>query len=247
MNQFNNQFNQSSVGTTAPTDAGLRDYMVGTYRYMMMSMGVTATVAYFVGQFLAQPENAHFAGIIFSPFALLGFVIAIPVLFGAVGKKLPSMSMGGMLTFLFGFAAFMGVFLSAITMTVSATIIAKIFFMTVALFGALSLFGYTTKTDLTVYFKYAMIGFLVYVGYMVLSMFIPAIQPTGIFQTIVSGAALIFISVITAGKTQMLKRVYYSVSGNALMVSKMSAYGAAMLLLTFINMFQILLSLFGRE
>ena len=92
-----------------------------------------------------------------------------------------------------------------------------------------------------------MIGFLVYVGYMVLSMFIPAIQPTGIFQTIVSGAALIFISVITAGKTQMLKRVYYSVSGNALMVSKMSAYGAAMLLLTFINMFQILLSLFGRE
>ena len=245
MNQFNNQFNQSSVGASAPTDAGLRNFMVGTYRYMMMAMGVTAAVAYFFGQYLLV--NPSVAALVFSPFVLLGFVIAIPVLFGAIGNKLPTMSMGGMLTFLFGFAAFMGVFLSAITVTVSATIIAKIFFMTVALFGALSMFGYTTKTDLTVYLKYAMIGFLVYVGYMVLSMFIPAIQPTGIFQTIVSGAALIFISVITAGKTQMLKRVYYSVSGNALMVSKMSAYGAAMLLLTFINMFQILLSLFGRE
>ena len=151
------------------------------------------------------------------------------------------------MAFLFGFAAFMGIFLSAITVTVDPMIIAKIFFMTVALFGALSLFGYTTRTDLMPYFKYAAIGFAVYVVYMVASSFFPAIAPTGTMQMIVQGVALVFVSVITAGKTQMLKRVYYSAAGDTAMLGKMSAYGAAMLLLTFINMFQILLSLFGRD
>jgi len=240
-----NDFNTQPVGTTAQTDAGLRSFMLGTYRYMAAAMGVTAVVAYFFGQYLMS--NPGLANIIYSPITLLAFVFAIPVLFGTVGKKLPSMSQGGVLAFLFGFSAFMGVFLSAITLAYNPMIIAKVFFMTVALFGALSLFGYTTKTDLMPYFKYAAIGFLVYVGYMVLSAFIPSIAPTGMFETIVSGVALLFISVIAAGKTQMLKRIYYSMAGDTAMLGKMSAYGAAMLLLTFINMFQLLLSLFGRE
>jgi len=240
-----NQFDTRNVAATAPTDAGLRSFMLGTYRYMMMAMGVTAVVAYFFGQYLLA--NPQLGGIIYSPFALLGFVIAIPVLFGAVGKKLPSMSHGGMMAFLFGFAAFMGIFMSAIALRYDPMIIAKIFFMTVALFGALSMFGYTTRTDLMPYLKYAAIGFLVYVGYMVISSFVPAIAPTGMMQIAVSGVALVMVSVMTAGKTQLLKRIYYSVSGDTAMIGKMSAYGAAMLLLTFINMFQLLLSLFGRE
>ena len=240
-----NNYDATNVATGATTDLGLKSFMSGTYRYMMMAMGVTAVVAFFFGQYMAV--NPAVASLVFSPFVLLGFVIAIPVLFGAVGRKLPSMSQGGVLAFLFGFSAFMGVFLSAVTLAYDPMIIAKIFFMTVALFGALSMFGYTTKTNLMPYFKYAAIGFLVYVVYMVASSFFPAIAPTGMMQTIVQGVALVFISVITAGKTQMLKQVYYSAAGNTAMLSKMSAYGAAMLLLTFINMFQILLSLFGRD
>ena len=157
------------------------------------------------------------------------------------------MSKGGVLTFLFGFSAFMGIFLSAVTVSVDPMIISKIFFMTVALFGALSMFGYTTRTDLMPYLKYAAIGFAVYVVYMVASSFFPAIAPTGTMQMIVQGFALVAISVMAAGKTQMLKRTYYSAAGDTAMLGKMSAYGAAMLLLTFINMFQILMSLFGRE
>jgi FtsH-binding integral membrane protein len=240
-----NQYDATNVATGATTDLGLKSFMLGTYRYMMMAMGVTAVVAYFFGQYMVA--NPAVAGLVFSPFVLLGFVIAIPVLFGTVGAKLPSMSKGGVLAFLFGFSAFMGVFLSAVSFTYDPTIIAKIFFMTVALFGALSMFGYTTKTDLMPYLKFAAIGFLIYVVYMVASSFFPAIAPTGTLQMVVQGVALVLISVIAASKTQMLKRTYYSAAGNTAMLDKMSAYGAAMLLLTFINMFQILLSLFGRE
>ena len=80
-------------------------------------------------------------------------------------------------------------------------------------------------------------------------MFIPALSVTagGTFGMIINIVALVAIAVITAWETQMLKRVYYGSSGNPAMMNKLSAFGAASLLLAFINMFQILMSLFGRE
>jgi FtsH-binding integral membrane protein len=157
------------------------------------------------------------------------------------------MSKGGVLTFLFGFAAFMGIFMSVITLQFRVEVIAKIFFMTVALFGALSVFGHTTNKDLSGVAKIAGAAFLAYVAFMVLGMFFPSIAPTGAFEMIVTAIALVAISVLVAWKTQMLKQLYYGYAGNAGMVEKMAAYGAAMLLLSFINMFQLLLSLFGNE
>lgn len=171
----------------------------------------------------------------------------IMVGFGMVGRKLPSMSLGGVLAFLFGFAAFMGVFMSAIGMFYSPTIIAKIFFMTVALFAGLSLFGYSTGFNLSSIIKYAIIAFFAYIAINVLGMFIPALAPTGVADMVITAIALVAISVIIAWETQMLKRVYYGSAGNPAMMKKLSAFGAASLLLSFINLFQILLSLFGRE
>ncbi len=234
-----------SVGNYASTDVGLKNFMLGTYRYMAAAMAVTATVAYFGGQFLVANQGG--LGILRSPFILLAFVIAIPLLFGAVGRKLPSMSLGGVLTFLFGFAAFLGVFMSVITIFYPAEVIAKIFFMTVALFAALSFFGHTTERNLSAYIKYAVAAVIAYIAIMLLGAFVPALQLSGPFEMAVSGIALLAFAFITAWETQMLKRVYYSIQGNAAMESKMSAYGAASLLLVFVNMFQILLSLFGRE
>ncbi len=236
-----NDFNQQAVGTQAETDLGLKSFMLGTYRYMMLAMGVTAAVAYFGAPYFAQ------MGFLRSPFALLGFVIAIPLLFGAVGAKLHTMSKGGVLAFLFGFAAFLGVFVSAITIVYPGVVLAKVFFMTVAMFGALSLFGYSTGRNLSTFVKYAFAAFLGYVAINVLGMFFPALRPTGTMDIIINVIALAAIAMITAWETQMLKRVYYSMAGNAAMLGKMSAYGAASLLLAFVNMFQILLSLFGRE
>lgn len=227
----------------AETDVGLKNFMLGTYRYMAMAMAVTASVAYFGGLFIKS--NPALLKLLYNPITLLGFVIAIPVLFGAVGRKLPSMSMGGTLTFLFGFAAFLGVFMAAVSLFTPGIVIAKIFFMTVAMFGALSLFGYTTNRDLGAFVKYAIAAFFAYIGISLLGAFIPALRPTGPLEIIINVVALGAIAMITAWETQYLKQVYYSVAGNAAMLGKMAAFGAASLLLSFVNMFNILLSLFG--
>jgi FtsH-binding integral membrane protein len=240
-----NDFNTHPTQAQSSTDVGLRNFMLGTYRYMAMAMAVTAGVAYFVGQMIPQVPALY--DILYNPISLIGFIIAIPLLFGAVGSKLHSMSKGGVLAFLFGFAAFLGLFMAAVSIHTPGMVIAKIFFMTVAMFAALSLFGYTTERNLSTFIKYAIAAFMAYVGISVLGMIFPALRPTGPLEIIINVVALAAIAFITAWETQMLKRIYYSVAGNAAMLGKMSAYGAASLLLAFVNMFQILLSLFGNE
>jgi len=107
MNQFNN-----AVGNSAQVDLGLKNFMLGTYRYMAIAMVVTATVAFFGGQAIqADPQLMR---VLRNPLLLIGFMIAIPFLFAGVGRKLPTMSLGGVQAFLFGFAAFMGIFMSAV-------------------------------------------------------------------------------------------------------------------------------------
>jgi len=82
---------------------------------------------------------------------------------------------------------------------------------------------------------------------MVLGMFIPALAPTGGVLMVIQILALAAIAVITAWETQFLKNVYYSVAGDVAMQNKLSAFGAASLLLSFVNMFKLLFSLFGSE
>lgn len=243
---MNEQYNRS-VGVSGETDLGLKSFMLGTYRYMAMAMGVTAVVAFLVGQ--AIIANPALIGLIYNPVVAIASIVIIMFGFGAVGKKLPSMSLGGVLTFLFGFAAFMGVLMSAYASLYNPMIVAKIFFMTVAMFAGLSLFGYTTGFNLSSIIKYAAAAFMGYIAIAVVGMFIPALSVTagGTFGIVINVVALAAIAVITAWETQMLKRIYYGSVGNPAMMKKLSAFGAASLLLAFINMFQILMSLFGRE
>ena len=121
--------------------------------------------------------------------------------------------------------------------------------MTVAMFAGLSLFGYTTGFNLSSIIKYAAAAFMGYILIAVVGMFVPALSVTagGTFGIVINVIALAAIAVITAWETQMLKRIYYGSVGNPAMMKKLSAFGAASLLLAFINMFQILMSLFGRE
>jgi len=242
-----NDFRTGAIGQSATTDVGLRDFMRGTYRYMAMAMAVTAGVAFFVGQ--AIIGNPALLGLIYNPVvALISFGVIV-FGFGAVGRKLPSMSLNGVRGFLFGFAAFMGVLMSAYASVYDPMIVAKIFFMTVAMFGALSLFGYTTEFNLNSIIKYAAAAFLGYILVGFIGMFYAPFSVTsgGTMGMVMNIIGLVAIAVITAWETQMLKRTYHAVAGNPAMANKMSAFGAASLLLSFINMFTILMNLFGRE
>lgn len=242
MNDYNNP-----VSHGAETDLGLRSFMLGTYRYMAMAMAVTAGVAFFVGQ--AIIANPNLLGLVYNPVVAIASFFIIVFGFGAVGRKLPSMSLGGVLAFLFGFAAFMGVLMSAYAALYNPMIVAKIFFMTVAMFGALSLFGYTTGFNLNAIIKYAVAAFLGFIIVGFVGMFVPALSIVGggTFAIVMNVIALAAIAAITAWETQTLKRIYYGSVGNPEMMKKLSAFGAASLLLAFINMFSILMNLFGRE
>lgn len=243
---MNEQYNRT-VGVSGETDLGLKNFMLGTYRYMAMAMGVTAIVAFVVGQ--AILANPALLGLIYNPVVAIATFLIIVFGFGAVGRKLPSMSLGGVLTFLFGFAAFMGVMMSAYASIYNPMIVAKIFFMTVAMFAGLSLFGYTTGFNLNSIIKYAAAAFFGYILIGLVGMFVPAMSvfSGGTFGMIINIVALAAIAVITAWETQTLKRIYYGSVGNPTMMKKLSAFGAASLLLAFINMFTILMNLFGRE
>ena len=204
-----NQFNRT-VGVQSDTDLGLKSFMLGTYRYMAMAMGVTATVAFFVGQ--AILANPSLIGLIYNPVVAIASFFIIMFGFGAVGKKLPSMSLGGVQAFLFGFAAFMGVLMSAYASLYDPYIVAKIFFMTVAMFGGLSLFGYTTGFNLSSIVKYAFAAFMGYILIGFVGMFVPQLSVFngGMLGMIINIVALAAIAVITAWETQMLKRVMRS-------------------------------------
>jgi len=243
MNQFN-----ASVASGAPTDIGLANFLKGTYRYMAMAMAVTATVAYLTAQ--GVMSGAIPASLIWNPVTAIGSFVVIVFGFGAVGRKLPSMSKGGVLAFLFGFAAFMGVLMSIYaTNAFDPMIVAKIFFMTVAMFGALSLFGYTTNKNLGGVVKYAFAALLGVILISFVGMFVPALSlfAGGTFGLVLNLVGLGAVSVIAAWKTQYLKSVYYAYANDMGMQGKMQAFGAASLLLTFINMFTFLMNIFGGE
>lgn len=242
-----NDYNNGVIGGNADTDLGLKTFMLGTYRWMALAMLTTAGVAFIVGQ--AILANPALLGLVYNPVTMIASFLIIVFGFGAVGKKLPSMSMGGVLTFLFSFAAFMGVLMSAYASVYDPMIVARIFFMTVAMFAGLSLFGYTTGFNLNSVIKYAAAAFMAYIAVGFLGMFFPALSVFGggTFGMVINFVALAAIAVITAWETQTLKRIYYSLGNDQAMLAKYSAFGAASLLLAFINMFTILMNLFGRD
>ena len=239
-----------TVGVQSNVDVGLRSFMLGTYKYMFAAMGVSATVAWFFGTRVIRDANGgitEIGAMLFSPMVALLMTIGIVVGFGAVGAKLTSMSLGAARAFLFGFAAVMGIWLSAIAAFVNPIISVKIFFMATAMFAGLSLLGYTTKKDLGPIAKVAFGVFIGFVALNLLGMFIPSMAMTGGMGTILSIVGLLAIAVITAWETQNLKHMYHATVGDPTMAEKFAVYGAAGLLLAFINIFSILMNLFGGE
>ncbi len=233
---------------SAEMDLGLRNFMLGTYKYMMMAMALAAVVAYGFGNYVIKTPAGQLSGfgqLLIQPGTALLLTIGIMVAFGGVGTKLHSMSLQAVKVFLFSFAAVMGVWLSIIAGFVNPMISVKIFLMATSAFGAVSLFGYTTKKNLN-----AIAGFLimVFVGFVVmklLGMFFPSLALAGTAGFIFNLVGLVAICGITAWETQNLKRMYYGTVHDGELAEKVSVYGAASLLLSFINIFSILMSMFS--
>ncbi len=251
MNQFNNPAAQS-----AATDVGLRSFLTGTYKKMGMAMIVSMVVAWAFANYVMFNASGNLTSIgamLFSPIASLALIIGIPVAFGVVGAKVQSMSVMAVNVFLYGFAAVLGIWMSSIAALATGLIgggsfdsylVPKVFFMSAAAFAGVSLFGYVTKRDLGPIAKVAFMVFVGFIALSVLGMFVPSMAMGGTLGMIMTIGALLAVCAITAWETQQLKRIYYGTLGNPEMATKLSTIGAASLLLSFVNIFNLILSLF---
>lgn len=232
-------------------DAGLRSFMLGTYKYMMMAMAVSGIVAYVIGNyFLLDPVTGGLTSLgraITSPMIALGLTFGIMFMFGGVGRKLHSMSIGAVKTFLFTFAAIMGVWLSVIAAFKDPMISARIFFMAAAMFAGVSLIGYTTKKNLSGLATFAAMAFIGVIVLMFANAFFFKLGAGSGFVIGLNAVGLLAVAALTAWETQALKRTYYGTVSDPAMAEKYAVFGAASLLLSFINMFSMLMSLFGRD
>jgi FtsH-binding integral membrane protein len=225
-----------SVGVPrAARDAGLRSYMLKVYNYMASGVLLTGIVAMLfanssIGQNIMIGGGALRWLIIFAP---LGFVIAMSA--GVNRMQTSTLQM-----LFWGFAFVMGLSMSTVFLVYTGTSIAQTFFAVSAAFLGLSLYGYTTKKDLSGFGTFLIMGVVGLLVAMVINMFV---QSTAMMFAISAIGVLLFAG-LTAYDTQAIKSMYASVAGTDRM-GKEAIMGALRLYLDFINMFQFLLSFMG--
>ena len=220
-------------GREAAFDAGLRSYMLSVYNYMASGVLLTGIVA------LLFAESGMAAQVLSTPLrwvlmlAPLGFVMALS--FG-----INRMQTSTAKALFWGFSVVMGLSLSSIFLVFTGQSIATTFFATAAAFGGLSLYGYTTKRDLSAFGTFLIMGVVGILIAMVVNIFL---QST-ILQLAVSVLGVLLFAGLTASDTQKIKSVYFQVQGSDF-VGKAVVMGALQLYLDFINMFTFLLQLVG--
>jgi hypothetical protein len=218
-------------------DAGLRSHMLSVYNYMASAVLLTGIVAY--GAAAAGIAQQVFYGggilkyvVLFAPLIMV-FVLA---------ARAHRMSTGGLQAFYWSFAVVMGLSMSIIPLLYSGTSIATTFFATSAAFASLSLWGYTTKKDLSGWGTFLMMGLVGLILAMIVNMF----MRSDAMSLAISAIGVLLFAGLTAYDTQKIKSIYFQVAGSD-MLGKAAILGALTLYLDFINMFQFLLSFLGSR
>jgi FtsH-binding integral membrane protein len=225
-------------GTTfdqAAIDVGLREYMLRVYNYMASGLALTGIVAYvaaFSGFYQAIAGTPLIWVVMLAPLGLVFFF----------SFRLEQMSLAAAQTTFWIYAGVMGLSLAGIFLVFTGASIARVFFITAGTFAAMSLYGYTTKTDLSRFGSFLMMGLIGIVIASLVNMFIAssALQ----FAISVIGV-LVFVG-LTAWDTQRIKEMYVEYDSGTI-AGKKAVLGALQLYLDFVNLFMFLLQFFGQR
>ncbi len=231
-------------------DAGLRAYMLKVYNYMAAGLVLTGCVAWFAYTSAVIPSSTGGVGgltafgqaIYTSPLQWL--IMLAPLAFVMVlsfGINRLRVSTAQLLFWLF--AGVMGLSLSSIFLVYTGTSITRVFFIASATFAGMSLYGYTTKTDLTRLGSFLFMGLIGIVIAMVVNIFLAS----SALMFAISVLGVLIFTGLTAYDTQRIRNSYYQIGGNADLLAKGALYGALSLYLDFINLFVMLLNLFGER
>ncbi|HLY55169.1 MAG TPA: Bax inhibitor-1/YccA family protein [Stellaceae bacterium] len=214
-------------------DLGLRQHMLRVYNYMATGLATTGAVAWLA-------YDTGFVHQIWTTGLRWVVILAPLVVVFALSAMINRMSVAAArLAFLF-YAALLGLSLSIIFLAYTGTSIAETFFVTAATFLGMSLYGYTTKSDLTRFGSFLVMGLI---GIVIASLVNIFLASPGL-QFAISVIGVIVFTGLTAWDTQRIKEQYdASYGGEA--VGRLAIMGALMLYLDFINLFLMLLQLFG--
>jgi len=221
-------------------DAGLRRHMLSIYNYMTSGVLLTGIVALLFSRGGAESPAAQVfvnGGLIAWLIILSPLAIVFAMSFGANRFSTPTLQ-----AMFWGFATLMGLSLSTIFLVYTGTSIAATFFATAGAFAGLSLFGYTTKKDLSGLGSFLIMGVVGLLIAMVINMFVGS-EPLGYA---ISFLGVLIFAGLTAYDTQRLKEQYFHLRGTDF-AGKAIVLGALSLYLDFINMFQFLLHFMGQR
>lgn len=215
-------------------DAGLRSYMLKVYNYMAAGLAITAVVAAF-----AASNEAFIVAYMTSPLKWILFAAIIG--FGWFGlPRLSTMQPGAAQGLFWAFTAIMGVWLAPILVVYTGASVARTFAICAAMFAGMSLWGYTTKRDLTQMGSFLFMGMIgLFIGFIV-NMFLGS----SIMHLALSAIGVVIFTLMTAYDTQAIKSVYLQGMTEGRQ-DQMAIMGASHLYMSFINLFLMLLQFFG--
>ncbi|CAN7176123.1 Bax inhibitor-1/YccA family protein [Phenylobacterium sp. LjRoot219] len=248
MSDFNRGYTRSIPADRADmsVDAGLRSFMLGVYNKMALGLLLSAGLAWLTADFAPVTQllyvttpDGRLAG-----FTLLGTIVRfapLAVLLGAMFMRNPSPRAAGIIywSVVTAIGAGLGVWLLAYT----GSSVAMTFLITATAFGGLSLFGYTTKKDLSGFGTFLIMGLW---GLIIASLVGMFWNPPG-FSFIISALGVLIFSGLIAYDTQNLKMTYYQLGGDQNSMAVATNYGALSLYINFINLFQFLMAFLGNR
>jgi FtsH-binding integral membrane protein len=229
----------------ADIDVGLRQYMLGIYNYMASGLALTGIIAYVAANTPAIVNLLYTAGPggSLQPTMLAWIAMLSPLAFILVlNFGLQRMKASTVQAVFWGFSGVMGLSIAHIFLAYTGTSIARVFFITAGTFAGMSLYGYTTKRDLTGMGSFLFMGLIGIIIASVVNMFLQSSAMHFIISVI---GVLIFVG-LTAYDTQKIKSMYM-VSDGSEVAAKKAIMGAVTLYLDFINLFLMLLRLFGER
>ena len=222
-------------------DAGLRSYMLKVYNYMASGVLLTGIIAMMFARGGADSPAAQ----LFLGGGILAWVVMLAPLgfIMVMSFGLNRLSVGALQACFWAFAVVMGLSLSTIFLVYSGASIATTFFATAAAFASLSLWGYTTKKDLSGMGTFLLMGLIGLIVAMVINIFLAST----VLDLAISAIGVLIFAGLTAYDTQKIKSVYFQVAGNGEALAKATIMGAVNLYLDFVNLFLFLLRFMGNR
>jgi FtsH-binding integral membrane protein len=224
-------------------DAGLRSFMLGVYNKVALGLVLSGGLAFLTSGPLAEYFFTQTPrGVGYTP---LGMLVAFSPLVILLGSSFlmrnPSPKSAGVLYWTI--VSLIGASLGVVLLRYTGESVATTFFVTAAAFGALSLFGYTTKKDLTGFGSFLLVGLIGIILASIVNIFLQS----SMLMFVISGLGVLIFAGLIAFDTQRLKMTYYQLGGNQAAMGVATSFGALSLYLNFINLFQFLLMFLGNR